>query len=95
MKRISWVSLPAATLMVALSAGDVRAQSNPWSASFDMGTQVALSGDVHGGGSGRVLNLPTQVEARSYSDIYGDGFYWAAGLGYRMSEGGEIGRAHV
>ena len=90
MKRITSVTVPVAAMLVALSAGDARAQSNPWSVSFDLGTQVALSGDVHGGGSGTVLNLPTQVEGRSYGDIYGNGFYWAAGLGYRIGEAGEI-----
>ena len=90
MKSVMSVSLPVAALVVALSAGDARAQSNPWSVSFDLGTQIALSGDVHGGGSGTVLNLPTQVQARSYGDIYGNGFYWAAGLGYRVGEAGEI-----
>jgi hypothetical protein len=72
MKRVMSVSLPVAALVVALSAGDARAQSNPWSVSFDLGTQVALNGDVHGGGSGTVLGLPTQVQARSYEDIYGN-----------------------
>ena len=90
MKRIMSISLPAAALVVALSAAEVRAQSNPWSVSFDLGTQVSLNGDVHGGGSGTVLGLPTQVEARSYGDIYGNGFYWAAGLGYRLGEAGEL-----
>jgi hypothetical protein len=90
MKRITSVSLPVAALVVVLSAGDVRAQSNPWSVSFDLSTQVALNGDLHGGGSGTVLSLPTQVQARSYGDIYGNGFSWAAGLGYRVGEGGEI-----
>lgn len=90
MKSVMSVSLPVAALVVALSAGDARAQSNPWSVSFDLGTQIALSGDVHGGGSGTVLNLPTQVQARSYGDIYGNDFYWAAGLGYRVGEAGEI-----
>ena len=90
MKSVMSVSLPVAALVVALSAGDARAQSNPWSVSFDLGTQIALSGNVHGGGSGTVLNLPTQVQARSYGDIYGNGFYWAAGLGYRVGEAGEI-----
>jgi apolipoprotein D and lipocalin family protein len=93
MKRITSVVLPVAALVVALSAKDVRAQSNPWSVSFDLGTHVALSGDVHGGGSGTVLSLPTQVQARSYRDIYGSGFYWSAGLGYRVGETGEI-RVH-
>ena len=52
MKRVMWVSVPVAALLVALSAGDARAQSRPWSVSFDLSTQVALSGDLHGGGSG-------------------------------------------
>jgi hypothetical protein len=89
-KRITSVSLSIAALLVALSAAEARAQSNPWSVSFDLGTQVALSGDVHAGGSGTVLGLPTQVQARSYADIYGNGFYWAAGLGYHVGETGEI-----
>ena len=90
MKRITSVSLPVAALLVALSAAEARAQSNAWSVSFDLGTQVALSGDVHAGGSGTVLGLPTEVQARSYADIYGNGFYWAAGLGYHVGETGEI-----
>jgi opacity protein-like surface antigen len=89
-KRITSVSLLIAALLVALSAAEARAQSNPWSVSFDLGTQVALSGDVHAGGSGTVLGLPTQVQARSYADIYGNGVYWAAGLGYHVGETGEI-----
>ena len=90
MRRMASVSLPIAALLVALSAGEARAQSAPWSVSFDLGTQVSLSGDLHSGGSGTVLGLPTQVQARSYGDIYGNGFYWAAGLGYRVGESGEI-----
>jgi hypothetical protein len=90
MKRITSGTVTVAAMLVALSAGDARAQSNPWSVSFDLGTQVALNGDVHGGGTGTVLGLPTQVQAGSYQDIYGNGFYWAAGLGYRVGEAGEI-----
>jgi hypothetical protein len=90
MKRITSVTVPVAAMLVALSAGDARAQSYPWSVSFDLGTQVALTGDVHGGGSGTVLGLPTQVEARSYGDVYGNGVFWAAGLGYRVGDAGEI-----
>jgi hypothetical protein len=84
------VSLPVAAVVVALSAGDARAQSHAWSVSFDLGTQVALNGDVHGGGSGTVLGLPTQVQARSYDDIYGNGVYWTGGLSYRVGEAGEV-----
>lgn len=69
------------------------AQTPAWSLSFDLGSQIALDGDVHGGGSGTVLGLPTQVTPRSYGDVYGAGLgapFWAAGLGYRVGEGGEI-----
>ena len=90
MKRLTSVILPAALLALAVSAGNAGAQSNPWSVSFDLGAQAALSGDLHGGGAGRVLGLPTQVEARSYGDVYGTGFYWAAGLGYRIGQTGEV-----
>jgi hypothetical protein len=93
MKRITSISLPVAALVVALSAGDVRAQSNPWSVSLDMSGQLPLNGDVHQGGSGTVLGLPTQVQARSYKDVYGNGLNWAAGVGYRVGEAGEI-RVH-
>jgi opacity protein-like surface antigen len=90
MKRLTLLTLPVAAFLVALSADEVRAQSNPWSVSFDLGTQIALNGDVHGGATGTVLSLPTQVDARSYGDIYGDGFYWTVGLGYRVGETGEV-----
>jgi hypothetical protein len=90
MRKFTSFSLPAAALMVALSAGDVRAQSGPWSVSFDLGTEVAVNGDLHKGGSGTVLGLPTQVQARSYGDIYSNGFHWAVGLGYRVGETGEV-----
>jgi hypothetical protein len=89
MKKTMSVGLPVVAAL-ALSAGEVRAQSHPWSVSFDAGTQIALSGNVHDGGSGTVLNLPTQVQARTYKDVYGHGFYWAAGLGYRLGAAGEL-----
>lgn len=74
-----------------LGATTVSAQTaGPWSLSFDLGADVPVSGDVHSGGMGTVLALPTVVEARSYSDIYGPGFYWAAGLGYRVGMNGEV-----
>ena len=84
--------LPAVASAIALSlwAADAHAENGPWSVSFDLGAQVAVSGDVHSGGSGVVLGLPTQVQSRSYGDVYGTGFYWAAGLGYRLGEHGEF-----
>lgn len=72
-----------------LLAGSASAQAGPWSVSFDAGAQTAVSGDLHGAGTGRVLNLPTTVESRTYGDVYGPGFYWAAGVGYRVGSHGE------
>jgi hypothetical protein len=45
---------------------------------------------VHGGGSGTVLGLPTDVTAKTYGDVYGPGFYWTAGLAYGVSRLGEV-----
>lgn len=73
-----------------LSGSSAEAQSGPWSFSFDAGAQAALNGDVHGGGLGTVLGLPTVVESRSFGDVYGAGFFWNAGLGYRVGERGEF-----
>ena len=77
-------------MAAVLWAADARAQSSPWSVSFDLGAQLPVSGDVHAAGSGQVLGLPTQVESRSYEDVYGSGFGWAAGIGYRLGETGEF-----
>jgi hypothetical protein len=86
-------TMTAAAFAAALlaSAAPVSAQTTgPVSLSFDLGAQASLTGDVHSGGSGTVLSLPTTVEARSYGDVYGPGFYWAAGLGFKTGESGEF-----
>lgn len=67
-----------------------QAPERPWSVSFDLGMERAVAGDLHGGGTGTVLGLPTQVGARSYDDIYGIGVQWSAGLGYAVSSSGEV-----
>ncbi|MFN7982542.1 MAG: outer membrane beta-barrel protein [Vicinamibacterales bacterium] len=78
-------------MMATLIPNTAQAQTErPWSVSFDAGSQLAVTGDAHGGGSGTVLTLPTSVTAKSYSDVYGNGFYWAAGLGYRLGSHGEL-----
>jgi hypothetical protein len=80
-------AIAAAAVLAAMPAA---AQDARVTVSFDAGGQVPVSGDVHAGGSGRVLTLPTQVSARTYGDVYGTGFYWAAGLGFRVSRLGEV-----
>ena len=98
MKTNTRATTLAAAVAVALVSTSLPAAAQtaagPWSLSFDAGAQVALSGDAHSGGSGRVLTLPTNVTAKSYGDVFGPGFYWAAGLGYATGGSGEI-RAQV
>lgn len=78
------------TMAVAMAA-PAAAQTTPrFSVSFDAGVDVALSGDVHGGGTGTVLGLPTTVGARTYGDIYGTPFTWGAGFGYRFGSNAEF-----
>ncbi|MBM3770816.1 MAG: hypothetical protein FJW27_05915 [Acidimicrobiia bacterium] len=70
------------------------AQSARWSVAFNVGADVPLSGNVHDGGTGRVLNLPTTVQPRDYRDIYGTPFSWSADFGYAATPTSEI-RARV
>jgi opacity protein-like surface antigen len=90
MRNATRTCIAAACVWAAVSGATASAQTHPWSVSFDLGAQVAVDGNVHAGGSGTVLGLPTEVTAKSYGDVYGLGFYWAAGLGYRVAERGEV-----
>ena len=90
MKNTRFICLTAVLAVAAGGATTAGAQTGPWSVSFDLGAQMPVNGDVHTGGSGSVLGLPTQVTSKSYGDIYGRGLYWTAGLGYGVSERGEI-----
>jgi hypothetical protein len=86
-------SMTAAVFSAAILSGAAPVSAQTASAvsfSFDLGAQAALTGDVHSGGTGTVLALPTTVEARSYGDVYGPGFYWAAGLGFKAGQSGEV-----
>lgn len=84
------ISAALCALTLAATPAFAQTPEKPWSVSFDLGMERALSGDVHGGGTGTVLGLPTQVGARTYDDIYGTGFQWSAGLGYAVSPSGEL-----
>lgn len=91
MTRSARVSSFGIALAALFWAAPAHAQTErPWSFSFDLGGQMAVSGDAHGGAAGRVLTLPTSVNAKTYEDVYGPGFYWAAGLGYRLAPKGEF-----
>ncbi|MEZ5319187.1 MAG: hypothetical protein R2752_17435 [Vicinamibacterales bacterium] len=75
---------------IALASTTASAQTPRLSVSFDIGANVAVTGDVHGGGTGSVLTLPTTVESRSYGDIYGAQTDWALGLGVLTGPSGEV-----
>jgi hypothetical protein len=74
-------------LVLALAA-PTSAQTK-WAVAFNAGLDMSLAGDVHGGGTGRVLNLPTIVESRSYNGIYGHPFTWSVDFGYTATPNGE------
>lgn len=89
MKRILTL-VTGMALAVALAAPAQAQTTNPWSVSFDLGAQTALAGNAHGGASGRVLGLATTVTEKSYGDVYGPGFYWQLGVGYKVRPNGEL-----
>jgi hypothetical protein len=61
-----------------------------WSLSVRGGLDLPLGGDVHTGGVGTVLGLPTTVAAKGYGDVYGTAFRGEAQLGYGASERVEL-----
>lgn len=92
MIRIVQLPALAAVCLTVLSwSSPAHAQSDTaWSVSFDLGSQIAVAGDAHGGGTGSVLNLPTSVTAKSYGDVFGPGFFWQAALGYKVQPSSEV-----
>jgi hypothetical protein len=57
---------------------------------FQGGTDLELSGDVHGSGRGTVLALPTVVAARSFGDVYDPSFRGQLEVGYGTSSASEV-----
>jgi hypothetical protein len=51
---------------------------------------VVPFGNVHDGGTGTVLGLPTTVESRNYRDAYELGYAWRLGLGYGLTRTMEV-----
>jgi hypothetical protein len=69
-KRIMSGSLPLAALLVAFSAGDVRAQSNPWSASLSTGNMYDTSVvPSFGAGGGVQINLSQRFAVQGGVDF--------------------------
>jgi hypothetical protein len=77
----------ASFVPVTASAEDIKGR---WSLAFQGGTDLELGGNLHEAGSGRVLSLPTNVEARSYNDVYKPGFRAQFELGYGAGAASEV-----
>jgi hypothetical protein len=96
MRRRLAVLSSVAVCCLASSATAAGTQGR-WAFELRGGLDVALSGDVHTGASGRVLGLPTTVEARSYGDVYGSPFRIEGALAYgvapRVELFGQVGYA--
>jgi hypothetical protein len=90
----AFIGMGMAALLAAPTAGRAQDQGSPiqgkWSMSLRGGLDGSIGGDVHGGGTGSVLGLPTTVLAKNYGDIYGTAFRGEAQLGYGVSDRAEL-----
>jgi len=82
----------ATALAAAFVPGSASAEglAGRWSLAVQGGTDVELSGNVHEGGAGAVLGLPTRVESRSFKDVYGPGFRGQLSIGYGVGAAKEV-----
>jgi hypothetical protein len=79
-----------AFLVPAAAAAQSSGLDGRWTLSVRGGSILPIGGDLHDGGSGSVLGLPTNVSARSNNDIYDAGFGFRAGLGYGVTPRMEV-----
>ncbi len=87
--RNAFLGLAAAAALVP-SAARAQGIEGRWSLSLQGGTDIEVSGDVHDGGSGTVLALPTTVEAKSFADVYDPSFRGQASIGYGIGPRSEV-----
>jgi hypothetical protein len=80
----------AASAALAPSAAHAEGIQGRWSLGFSGGTDIELSGNVHEGGSGTVLGLPTSVEAKSFNDVYDPSFRGQLAVGYGVGKRSEV-----
>jgi len=90
--RRTWAAAVGMVAAGAFVSGSASAEGiqGRWSVAFQGGTDLELSGNVHEGGSGTVLGLPTRVEARSYGDVYDPSFRGQLEIGYGVSPASEV-----
>jgi hypothetical protein len=87
LRRAFIAAAMAALLPAAAGAEGIKGR---WTVAFQGATDLELSGNVHEGGDGRVLGLPTTVEARSYDEVYKPGFRAQAEIGYGAGAASEV-----
>jgi hypothetical protein len=90
--RSMWAATLGVIVAGVLGSGSASAEGieGRWSLALQGGTDLELSGEVHDGGSGTVLDLQTQVEARSFGDVYDPGFRGQLEIGYGVSRASEV-----
>ena len=86
-RKMMLAAAVAAIVPVAASAEGIEGR---WSVSLQGGTDIELSGNVHEAGSGTVLALPTNVDAKSFSDVYDPSFRAQASIGYGIGPKSEV-----
>jgi hypothetical protein len=92
MRYITTTFAVAAALALASSPASAQGDGlkGTFSVSVSGGAGLPVSGDVHGGGTGTVLGLPTTVESRSYSDVYDTGLGFRLGAAYGVARNVEV-----
>jgi hypothetical protein len=90
MRKTLFSALALSALAIAAPASAQEGVKGQWSVSFKGGVAQSLSGDVHLGGTGTVLGLPTSVQPRSYDEVYDLGYGFRAGLGYGVARNVEV-----
>jgi len=80
----------AAVAVVVPAAARAEGIEGRWSLALQGGTDIELSGNVHEGGSGTVLALPTRVDPKSFSDVYDPSFRAQASIGYGIGPKSEV-----
>jgi hypothetical protein len=85
-------SLLAFAVAVTLAPAAARAEGiqGRWSVGLQGGTDIELSGNVHEGGNGTVLGLPTSVQQKSFADVYDPGFRGQLSIGYGVGARSEL-----
>lgn len=93
MKRVVFGLAVVSMLCSPLAA---QAQDDGMKGKFSLtlrgGLETTVNGDLHDGGRGTVLGLPTSVEAKSFNDVYG-GFGMlrvGGGIGIGVSQNIEL-----